>query len=293
MGFTTPIFLFAFFPLCAAALALDRLLVRWSLWRRARLGDWTALGISLGFYAWALAWGALWLCGFVCLVWLAGRLMLAARDWRLMLPLRKGEEGPLCSLPLKTALFALAAAGAVACLARYKYWAFGLELWNRLTGGAAGAPGLTVPLGLSFLVFSAISYLADVYRGDAPAESLLDCGLFLAFFPKVVSGPIVLWRDFQPQIAGRRAGTDDLCAGAERMCAGFAKKVLLADMFGACVAEIDRAAALSGVDAPTAWLAVLLYMLQIYYDFAGYSDIAIGLGRFFGFRFREIGRAHV
>lgn len=287
MGFTASFFLFAFFPLCAAALALDRLLGRFPLWRRVRLGDWMAVGFSLAFYAWARLPGALWLCGYTVLVHAAARLSQALRGWRLALPLRREGDGPFLSVPLKTVLCAAAVCGALACLLRYKYLAFALEIWNRFSGGEAAAPSLTVPLGLSFLTFSAVSYLADVSGGKAPAGSLLDCALYLSFFPKVISGPIVLWRDFQPQIIRRRAGLDDIRAGVERIILGFAKKLVLADMFGACVAEIDSAAAGYGVDVPTAWLAVFLYMLQIYYDFAGYSDIAIGLGRLFGFRFKE------
>lgn len=287
MVFTTQFFLFAFFPLCVLALAVDRLLGRFAVWRRARLGDWMAVGLSLAFYAWAFFWGAFWLWGYVLLVWAAARLLQAARGWRLALPLRREEDGRWLGVSLRAVLFAVFTGAAVLCLARYKYLDFALGVWNRLSGGNAAAPALTVPLGLSFLTFSAVSYLADVYRGDAPAGSLLDCALYLSFFPKVVSGPIVLWRDFQPQIAGRRAGLDDVCAGLERIALGFAKKLILADMFGACVSEIDYAAARYGVDVPTAWLAVLLYMLQIYYDFAGYSDIALGLGRLFGFRFKE------
>lgn len=287
MGFTTPVFLFVFFPLTVLTGGTCRLLERFSLWRRVRLGDWAAVALSLAFYAWALFDGAFWLCGYVLAVYAAARLFQAARDWRLILPLRRGEDGPPLSVALKALLFALAAGAVLACLLLYKYLGFALGIWNRISGGNAAAPALTVPLGLSFLTFSAVSYLTDVYRGQAPAGSLLDCALYLTFFPKVVSGPIVLWKDFWPQIAGRQAGLDGVCAGIERMALGFGKKLILADMFGACVAEIDSAAAAYGVDAPTAWLAVLLYMLQIYYDFAGYSDIAIGLGRLFGFHFKE------
>ena len=106
------------------------------------------------------------------------------------------------------------------------------------------------------------------------------------FFPKVISGPIIFWRDFQPQIIKRVTDIDDIIAGLEPVMIGFAKKLILADMFGSFIANIDQSASASGIDAITAWWTILLYMLQIYYDFAGYYDIAIGLGRLFGFRFQ-------
>ncbi len=283
MGVTSSCFLFVFFPLSLAVYGACRLLERWSaLWRRLRAGDWALLAMSLGFYGWALFGGIFWLCGYALAVWAAGRLILRGRGWRLALPLFR-EEGRFCSVPASALALGAGAAALLAGLFRYKYWAFAGSLFPGLFQGESPA----APLGISFLTFSAVSYLADVYRGSAPAGSLLDCGLYLSFFPKVISGPIVPWKDFQPQIAGRRTDLEDLRAGVERIILGFAKKLILADMFGACIAEIDGAAASSGADAPTAWLAVLLYMLQIYYDFAGYSDVALGLGRLFGFRFRE------
>lgn len=281
MGFTTSFFLFIFFPLAVGLYGGCRLLECFSLWRRLRLGDWALLALSLGFYGWALFDGMFRLCGYVLVVFAAGRLIAWGRSWRMALPLFR-EEGRFLSISLSF----LAVSGGTAFLLwrlfRTKYWAFAGGLFPGLFQGESPA----APLGISFLTFSAVSYLMDVYRKDAPAGGLLDCGLYLCFFPKVVSGPIVLWKDFQPQIARRRTDLEDARAGVERLILGFVKKVVLADMFGACIAEIDAAAS-SGVDAPTAWLAVLLYMLQIYYDFAGYSDIAIGLGRLFGFRFKE------
>lgn len=282
MGFTTSVFLFVFFPLCAAGLALDRLMSRFTFWERIRLRDWMAVGFSLAFYAWALFDGVFWLCGYIILVYAAARLFQALRGWRLALPLRRENDERFLNSSLKTVLFVVAVCAVIACLIQYKYLDFALGIWNRLFSGNAAAPSLTVPLGLSFLTFSAISYLADVHRGQAPVGSLLDCALYLSFFPKVASGPIVLWKDFQPQIARRRTGLDDISAGVERIILGFAKKLILADMFGACLKQMGGV-----MDVPTGWLAALLYMLQIYYDFAGYSDIAIGLGKLFGFHFKN------
>lgn len=142
---------------------------------------------------------------------------------------------------------------------------------------------LAAPLGLSFLTFSAVSYLTDIYRGDAAQGSLMDCALYLTFFPKVVSGPIVLWKDFKPQIGERKTTLKAGIDGLNRIMIGFAKKIILADSFGACIAQIG----ISGIDRITAAGTLVLYMLQIYYDFSGYSDIAIGLSKLFGFEVKE------
>lgn len=150
--------------------------------------------------------------------------------------------------------------------------------------GSSNEPqSILAPLGLSFITFSAISYLADIYRGNASAGSLIDCALYITFFPKVISGPIVLWKDFQAQIKQRKMSLNLSADGINRIIIGFAKKVLLADTFGACLTNIGT----QGIDQLTAFGTLILYMLQIYYDFAGYSDIAIGLAKLFGFEFKE------
>ena len=141
---------------------------------------------------------------------------------------------------------------------------------------------ILAPLGISFITFSAISYMSDIFTGKAKPGSLIDCALYITFFPKVVSGPIVLWRDFACGLPKRVISIDNCVDGVNRIIIGFAKKLILADMFGLYISEIERSGAY-GIDCPTAWLSALLYMLQIYYDFAGYSDIAIGLAKITGF----------
>lgn len=112
--------------------------------------------------------------------------------------------------------------------------------------------------------------------------------MFLSLFPKVISGPIVLWRDFQPQLAQRpEPDADDAAEGLRRIIIGYSKKAILADTFGAQIARIDGVLLAGGVDTPTMWLRALLYFFQLYYDFSGYSDIAIGLCRVFGFSIKE------
>lgn len=141
---------------------------------------------------------------------------------------------------------------------------------------------ISAPLGISFISFSAISYLSDIYLGKASAGGLIDCALYLTFFPKVVSGPIVLWRDYNEQIRDRRIRLSLVSDGINRIMIGFAKKLILADTFGSCIASIS-----DSVDTPTVFGVSLLYMLQIYYDFSGYSDISIGLANMLGVSFKE------
>ena len=144
-----------------------------------------------------------------------------------------------------------------------------------------------IPIGISFVIFEAISYVVDIYRGDAEAGSLLECLVFLSFFPKLVSGPIVLWKDFRPQLNNRRVKLDEIAEGIDRIIIGLAKKAVIADTLGSRIAAINTGIEYGGVDMGTMWLRALLFFLQLYFDFSGYSDIAIGIGRIFGFRWKE------
>lgn len=144
-----------------------------------------------------------------------------------------------------------------------------------------------MPIGISFVTFEAISYLVDIYRKDAEPGSLLDVFTFLSFFPKLVSGPIILWKDFSRQLPERTVELAAVTNGIDRIIIGLAKKVIIADYFGERISAINSGIAVSGFDAPTMWLRALLYFFEIYYDFAGYSDIAIGLCQIFGFSVKE------
>jgi alginate O-acetyltransferase complex protein AlgI len=144
-----------------------------------------------------------------------------------------------------------------------------------------------LPAGISFFTFQAISYLIDVYRKVAPAEQrLLNCGLYIAMFPQLIAGPIVRYHDIARQLIRRTVTLNGFATGAERFVFGLAKKVLLADPLGV---QADHIFGLSTPELSTgmAWLGAVCFSLQIYYDFSGYSDMAIGLGRMFGFNLPE------
>ena len=173
--------------------------------------------------------------------------------------------------------------GDLGLLCVYKYLDFLLS--------ALGLPGLSralpVPLGISFFTFHAVSYAVDVYRDPALAEKNFGrFFLYLAFFPRLLAGPIVRWKEGRGQLCERTVTAEDTAAGLRRFVRGMAKKLLLAESAAAVVNAVyalDGASLSSGL----AWLGAVGYCLQIYYDFSGYSDMAIGLGRLFGFTFPE------
>jgi alginate O-acetyltransferase complex protein AlgI len=148
-------------------------------------------------------------------------------------------------------------------------------------------PRVLLPIGISFFTFHAISYVVDVYRRDATAQkSPVHAALYLLLFPQLIAGPIIRYRDIADQLARRVVSLDGFAYGIRRFVIGLAKKVLIANVVAGPADQIF-AMPPGQLSAPYAWLGVLCYTLQIYFDFSGYSDMAVGLGRMFGFRFPE------
>ncbi|MFK8012902.1 MAG: MBOAT family protein [Marinicellaceae bacterium] len=144
-----------------------------------------------------------------------------------------------------------------------------------------------LPLGISFFTFQAISYIVDVYRKDVPAQqNPFDLALYISLFPQLIAGPIVRYHDVANQIKSRNHSFEMFSSGVERFIFGLAKKVLIANSLGE-VADTIFLATNNDLTLPLAWIGIIAYALQIYFDFSGYSDMAIGLGRMFGFRFLE------
>jgi len=168
----------------------------------------------------------------------------------------------------------------------FKYAVFIAENLNRL-GPSIPIPQVTLPIGISFFTFQGLSYLVDVYRKSVPAEhSLLNLALYIALFPQLIAGPIVRYTDIAAQIIQRQETLSDFAAGTQRFLVGLCKKVLLSN----ALAQVSDAAfnhAYAPLSTAVAWLGILAYTGHIYFDFSGYSDMAIGLGRVFGFRFSE------
>ena len=167
-----------------------------------------------------------------------------------------------------------------------KYTDFIITNVNAIFGSSFDLLKIALPIGISFYTFQAMSYTIDVYRNDVRVQkNLIDFGMYITMFPQLIAGPIVRYADVQDQLAERSVTTADFSEGVMRFVVGLGKKVLLANQMGAVWSEIY---ALGGdVSALMAWTGAIAYTFQIYFDFSGYSDMAIGLGRMFGFKFPE------
>ena len=176
----------------------------------------------------------------------------------------------------------------LALLGCFKYLSFLISSMNQLLGREIlPVPEIALPIGISFFTFQAISYVADVYRGKAEgSRKLIPVALYISFFPQLIAGPIVKYQDICHQIENRQITVDGVSEGFRRFIFGLSKKVLIANVLGAC-AHTVFSYNVSSVDFRTAWIGALAYAFQIYYDFSGYSDMAIGLGKMFGFTFLE------
>ena len=169
----------------------------------------------------------------------------------------------------------------------FKYAGFAVELFDSVTGLAVPVPEIALPIGISFFTFQILSYVIDVYRGDAAVQkNILFLGAYIVAFPQLIAGPIVRYRTVAEELGDRHATDDDIAYGIRRFLVGLAKKVLIANQV-AYIADTILGADVAAVGASGAWLAILAYTLQIYYDFSGYSDMAIGLGRMMGFHYLE------
>ena len=260
MSINSMLFLTAFLP---AVFVADRLCVR-----NIKCKNVLLLLASLLFYAWGEPVYILLLLASIALNYGFGLLI----EWQ-----RERVR----------AAQALLAAGIVANLALlgyYKYFDFFLRILNRLSGRELfEMQDIPLPVGISFFTFGAISYLADLHRGKYSAErNAVNMALYMAFFPKISVGPIARYADFGGQLKSRRESAARTAAGIRRFSYGLGKKVLIANVLGGFVDQV-YAQDIGNVTGVMAWCAALLYTLQIYYDFSGFSDMAVGLGKMFGF----------
>lgn len=172
-------------------------------------------------------------------------------------------------------------------LAFFKYADFAIGTINHLPGMEISMLHLALPIGISFYTFQTMSYTIDVYRGEAPVQkNLIAFGAYVAMFPQLIAGPIVQYKTIDSQLARRKESLPQFAEGVHRFIIGLGKKVLLANQAGALWTTI-QAGDFSNMPFMTAWLELTSYTLQIYFDFSAYSDMAIGLGHMFGFRFLE------
>ena len=257
MVFSSLLFLYAFLPVCLLLYFLVPGLTGKNI---------VLLCASLVFYAWGEP------------VYVFLMLAVAALNWGFGLLLgKKRSKG----------LLALCVALNLASLVVFKYAGFLVENCNALFGTALRDPQISLPIGISFYTFQALSYSVDVYRKDVGAQrSYWKFLLYVSMFPQLIAGPIVRYVDVAAQIESRESDPENVFRGVTRFCVGLGKKVLLADHVGQ-VADQLLGGSFTGATTLGIWLGALMYMFQIYFDFSGYSDMAIGLGRIFGFRYME------
>ena len=175
----------------------------------------------------------------------------------------------------------------IGLLVVFKYLDMMVQTVNQLSGSEIPLVGLALPIGISFFTFQALSYVIDVYRREVePQKNLWNVMLYISFFPQLIAGPIVKYHDIQEQIDNRNTDVKEIAEGLRRFIIGLSKKVLISNTM-AVTADALFAAGAGELNILSAWIAAIAYMLQIYFDFSGYSDMAIGRGHMFGFRFLE------
>ncbi len=263
MLFSSGLFLFLFLPIT--------LLLFYS--SPKRLKNSTLLFASLVFYAWGGVSYTLLLLGSIILNYFFGIAIHKSRGQRAKWVLGTGIAVNLSTLIL------------------YKYADFLIENMNRalwkVNWPTIEYPSLLLPVGISFFTFQSISYLVDIYRKEADVQkNIINLALYISLFPQLIAGPIVRYHDIAKQLVKRTFTLTGFGLGVERFIIGLAKKVLFANTF-ALVADNIFALSSTEMSTTTAWLGIICYSLQIYYDFSGYSDMAIGLGKMFGFDFLE------
>ena len=185
------------------------------------------------------------------------------------------------------AVLLLSVAGNLGILGFFKYSNFFIETVNAAGGTDFPLLELSLPIGISFYTFQTMSYTIDVYLGQARAQkNLVQFGAYVAMFPQLVAGPIVKYKDISGQLADRNVTAERFSYGISRFITGLSKKVLLANNIGMVWEQISGGN-LAGLSAAEAWIGAAAFSFQIYFDFSGYSDMAIGLGELFGFHFQE------
>lgn len=182
----------------------------------------------------------------------------------------------------------LGIAGSLLLLFYFKYFNFTISVIEKVLNRSFSFAEVVLPIGISFFTFQGLSYVVDVYRGDVAAQkNPFKLAMYIALFPQLVAGPIVRYKDIAQEIDNRSVSLDDFAIGCRRFIIGLFKKIVIADTLAVCADTIVEAS-FSAANLPIqAWIGIVAYSLQLFFDFSGYSDMAIGLGRMFGFHFLE------
>ena len=263
MVFSSLLFLFRFLPMV--------LLLYFAAPRKLR--NLVLLLVSLVFYAWGEPVYVILMIVSILISWTGG---LSVDHF-----LRAGRERAA-----KVSLILSVTAG-LALLGFFKYADFVLRTFNEITRSDVPLLSLALPIGISFYTFQTISYIIDVYRGNASVQhNIISYGAYVTMFPQLIAGPIVQYKTIDRQLRTRRESQEEFALGVNRFIIGLGKKVLLANNAG-LLWDAIRVMDTSSLPVLTAWIGLAAYTFQIYFDFSGYSDMAIGLGHMFGFRFLE------
>lgn len=226
--------------------------------------------VSLLFYAWGEP------------IYIFLLLFSTIVDYSIAIYIEKNHENKKAKLALITSMVIN-----ICLLGVFKYSDFIVSSINQFFSLAIEQPNLPLPIGISFYTFQTMSYIIDVYRKDARAQrNVIDFGAYISMFPQLVAGPIVCYNTISEQLTNRKHSVDLFAQGLQRFMVGLAKKVLLANNIG-MVWSVIQSNSESQMSILLAWLGILAFAFQIYFDFSGYSDMAIGLGLMFGFKFLE------
>lgn len=259
MAFSSIPFLCAFFP---------AVIILYYLTPSAKLKNCFLIVVSLLFYAYGEGIYVLLMLACVCFNYLTARLI------------ERSNKG-------KKILLILAIVLNLGVLGIYKYAGMIIVTINQIAGSGIPVPAFHLPIGISFFVFQALSYVVDVYRNKVKADkSLIRILLYISFFPQLIAGPIIKYHDISEQLDKRRITLQKSCQGIRRFIIGLSKKVLIANTMGV-TADYVFSLQYEELGMLLTWLGAIAYLFQIYFDFSGYSDMAIGMGRMFGFHFME------
>ncbi len=261
MVFSSLFFLYFFLPVCVIFYAASK---------KIQTRNFILIAFSLFFYAWGEP-----LCVYMLIISTAVNYLLG-----LIIEINRGRFGA------KAAVFS-AVAFNIAVLGIFKYSGFIVENINSIFGLHLDVPDIKLPIGISFYTFQIISYIVDCYWEKVEVQkSFSKLLMYVSLFPQLVAGPIVRYSSIESEINSRRTTLDDLYAGISRMIIGLAKKVIISNNLSMIV-DSFFGSDIKGISVVGTWYAVIIYAMQIYFDFSGYSDMAIGLGRIFGFHFDE------
>ena len=231
---------------------------------------------SLVFYAWGEPVYILLMAASIVVAYVTGLLA----DKKALPEEKKDSKVPLAAM-------IIAVVWNMGLLLFFKYTDFFINTINGIAGTQIKPTGLALPIGISFYSFQTLSYVIDVYRGNVRAQkNILDLGTYVALFPQLIAGPIVRYVDVAEQLADRQESIEKFSQGVKRFCVGLGKKVIIANAVGELFDTISNAPK-GDLSVAASWLGIIAYTFQIYFDFSGYSDMAIGLGKMFGFEFLE------